>query len=197
MPAPGAEKTLEKIHQTSDRTAVSRLSFCPVRWVAQATGLCRVATRRSEWGKRANFSARLFPVPTSSPFRPATPECRATLPCGLQFDGRRNGHHRAQPFSGKASRGVGLSARQATRPAAVGIPWPPVEHRGQRARSHQGVPISIGGLACFLMKSLAVVARDNSAPRKAPGTRLRPNEFERENRNTREPGIHPRKPITT
>ena len=44
----------------------------PLRWVAQATGLCRAATRRSEWGTRANGSARRLPGSTSFPFRPAS-----------------------------------------------------------------------------------------------------------------------------
>jgi len=60
----------------------------PCRWVAQATGLCQAATRRSERGIRAHFSARRFQVPTSSPFRPATgrtaPAGRLCHPCLLR-----------------------------------------------------------------------------------------------------------------
>ena len=63
----------------------------PCRWVAQATGLCRAATRRSERGIRAHFSARRFQVPTSSPFRPASgrtaPAGRLCHPCLLRNSG--------------------------------------------------------------------------------------------------------------
>ena len=43
----------------------------PLRWVAQATGLYRAATRRSERSVRSNCFGRLSSWPTPVPFRPA------------------------------------------------------------------------------------------------------------------------------
>ena len=100
----------------------------PDRWVAQATGLCRAATRRSKGVGRPDFFVRRFRIAISFPFRPASGR---TAQAGRLFYPvllRRSGQIIC-PAAASRSRG-----RSSSRKTGTASLKPPADGRGGRSR---------------------------------------------------------------